>query len=280
MPTVVTVGAKTGTISARFTTDSFTAGSSVAYEVFYNGVSQGFGAFNWSGTNENYIGLDGRDNTALQLDNYKIETLTGVEPKVLKLQVNTATGTASIAGGAVANILDFYEIQSAGAGLVSGSFDGLRGAADFPAGNGTGNGWELNGVLSSSSLSESYLQDSSSFAASGAGVSLGSIYNTGLNTQDLKFFYEAPDGTRRMGFVEYIAGGVLGDFDGDGDVDGRDFLRWQRGGSPNPLSAGDLAAWRANYGAGPLAAVAAVPEPATLAMGLSVVVYLLQKRRG
>src|SRR5262245_39274161 len=41
---------------------------------------------------------------------------------------------------------------------------------------------------------------------------------------------------------------LLGDFDGDGDVDGRDFLVWQRGGSPNPLSAGDLAQWQANYG--------------------------------
>jgi enediyne biosynthesis protein E4 len=48
-----------------------------------------------------------------------------------------------------------------------------------------------------------------------------------------------------------------GDFDGDGDVDGRDFLVWQR----NP-SVGDLADWQANYGAGPLAATSvAVPEP-------------------
>lgn len=41
---------------------------------------------------------------------------------------------------------------------------------------------------------------------------------------------------------------LLGDFDGDGDVDGRDFLVWQRGGSPTPFSASDLAMWRANYG--------------------------------
>ena len=54
-----------------------------------------------------------------------------------------------------------------------------------------------------------------------------------------------------------------GDFDGDGDVDGRDFLQWQRGGSPNPLSAGDLANWQAEYSAGLLTAASdAVPEPA------------------
>lgn len=39
-----------------------------------------------------------------------------------------------------------------------------------------------------------------------------------------------------------------GDFDGDGNVDGRDFLAWQRGASPNPLTGNDLADWRATYG--------------------------------
>jgi hypothetical protein len=34
-----------------------------------------------------------------------------------------------------------------------------------------------------------------------------------------------------------------GDFDGDGNVDGRDFLAWQR--NPN---IGNLADWQANYG--------------------------------
>jgi hypothetical protein len=54
-----------------------------------------------------------------------------------------------------------------------------------------------------------------------------------------------------------------GDFDFDDDVDARDFLLWQRGGSPNPLSASDLAGWQANYGASPLAASTQVPEPST-----------------
>jgi hypothetical protein len=39
-----------------------------------------------------------------------------------------------------------------------------------------------------------------------------------------------------------------GDFDNDNDVDGRDFLVWQRGGSPNSLSSGDLALWQQTYG--------------------------------
>ncbi len=66
--------------------------------------------------------------------------------------------------------------------------------------------------------------------------------------------------------------GQPGDFDFDGDVDGRDFLLWQRGQSPVALSAGDLADWQANYGtglamtasAGPTAV--AIPEPACLVL--------------
>ncbi len=54
--------------------------------------------------------------------------------------------------------------------------------------------------------------------------------------------------------------GLPGDFDGDVDVDGTDFLTWQR----NP-SVGTLTDWRDNYGlAESLAAVRAIPEPTTL----------------
>lgn len=59
-----------------------------------------------------------------------------------------------------------------------------------------------------------------------------------------------------------------GDFDEDGDVDGRDFLVWQRGGSPEPRSTKDLNDWRTNYGSPGLMSVvalgASVPEPGTI----------------
>lgn len=67
---------------------------------------------------------------------------------------------------------------------------------------------------------------------------------------------------------------VSGDFDGDGDVDGRDFLVWQRGGSPNALSSGDLALWQNQYGAGSLASVQSVPEPAAFMLACVSVVLV------
>jgi hypothetical protein len=58
---------------------------------------------------------------------------------------------------------------------------------------------------------------------------------------------------------------LAGDFVVDGAVDGADFLAWQRGESPDPLSAEDLADWKTNFGASsPLTATStAAPEPAT-----------------
>ena len=72
--------------------------------------------------------------------------------------------------------------------------------------------------------------------------------------------------------------GTSGDFDTDGDVDGHDFLAWQRGGSPIPFSAADLAVWEASFGnTGPAALAAssiAVPEPVTTSLSLATLLLL------
>jgi hypothetical protein len=66
--------------------------------------------------------------------------------------------------------------------------------------------------------------------------------------------------------VDHSAG-TPGDFDHDADVDGADFLAWQRGESPGPLSLEDLANWQNNFGTMPLlGASLAVPEPSTLTL--------------
>jgi hypothetical protein len=84
------------------------------------------------------------------------------------------------------------------------------------------------------------------------------------------------------------------DFDGDGDVDGQDFLTWQRGvgttgtGSPSTGDANDdfdvdgddLAVWRSQFGgAGSLGTVSAVPEPAAFAMAAWLVAAAVYRRR-
>jgi hypothetical protein len=72
-----------------------------------------------------------------------------------------------------------------------------------------------------------------------------------------------------------------GDFDADGDVDGRDLLVWQR-----DTSVGDLTDWQENYGAGGLSALSAsslaeasspVPEPTSIALGAAALALMLLK---
>jgi hypothetical protein len=62
---------------------------------------------------------------------------------------------------------------------------------------------------------------------------------------------------------------IPGDFNLDDQVDGTDFLIWQRGESPAAGSAFDLQLWEGNFGTtGTGAVIAAVPEPSALSLAL------------
>ena len=64
--------------------------------------------------------------------------------------------------------------------------------------------------------------------------------------------------------VDFTPSLTAGDFDEDGDVDGADFLKWQRGEVSTPPAAADLANWQTNYGAGSSTLLAVgVPEPSS-----------------
>jgi hypothetical protein len=67
-----------------------------------------------------------------------------------------------------------------------------------------------------------------------------------------------------------------GDFDADGDVDGADFLEWQR----NDGTTDGLSDWQNGYPTpGTLAAITAVPEPLALGMVVPATVLLASRRR-
>ena len=66
--------------------------------------------------------------------------------------------------------------------------------------------------------------------------------------------------------------GLDGDFDGDGDVDGSDFLTWQRDG-------GDLSLWTANYPPASTANFGSVPEPTSMLLVVLGGLAMLGARR-
>jgi len=72
-----------------------------------------------------------------------------------------------------------------------------------------------------------------------------------------------------IGAFEYVPEAqLLGDFDVDGDVDGSDFLKWQRGGSPDPFSVADLDDWSTKFGeiAQVTTTSTTVPEPSSVCL--------------
>ncbi len=95
--------------------------------------------------------------------------------------------------------------------------------------------------------------------------------NTGVTTafldlDDSTSLFQSSGIGDKTDFFTLSTGTQAGDFDGDGDVDGADFLFWQR--NFPTLDASDLADWESNYGS-PLSAaegVSAVPEPTTALM--------------
>jgi len=76
--------------------------------------------------------------------------------------------------------------------------------------------------------------------------------------------------------IVYIAP-LLGDFDSDGDVDGSDFLKWQR----EDKTEASLANWKSNFGANALAsgAVLGVPEPTSVSLVCFIFCFLMSCRK-
>ena len=83
-----------------------------------------------------------------------------------------------------------------------------------------------------------------------------------------------------MDNVSYGIAAVPGDFNSNGVVDGYDFLKWQRGESPDPLSTEDYEAWEENFGPAAPAFAAVVPEPTSLVLvGLAGLICGGRRRR-
>jgi hypothetical protein len=145
-------------------------------------------------------------------------------------------------------------------GFTDGDLDGSNaGESDAFISKYTADG----SLLWTEQLGTAVIDESRGVSADG----LGNVYISGFTAGDL-------DGTNAGGWDAFVAkfsdpAAVVGDYNDDGDVDGIDFLRWQRGESPSPLSAQDLASWEAAYGAPLSVAATAVPEPSTVLMLVS-----------
>ena len=207
-------------------------------------------------------------------------------PKELRLRVNTTTGGVSIVNSTdIPFDLSYYEIRSSAGALNLAnwiSFD------DQENGDPVGTGWEEAGGSSANILSETNLLSNTTLSTSSS-VGLGFGFSIG-GAQDLTFSYGLPgQATLTSAFVEYVSGGVPGDYNQNNVVDTADYVVWRKGvgtGSIPNRGAGivgnvgqaDYDYWRAHFGAvtgaGADAAIgtATIPEPATAAMAVIVLI--------
>jgi hypothetical protein len=279
---------------------SLTSGSnSVAYT--YAGKQLGFDAVQLTGYHPS--------TTSNAIDNLSISVSEPIGAR-LTLEVDP-DGNASLSNYTSTPIsLDLYELISPFHNFNL-SYDGLQNspnpASGFPQGNGNGFGWEKADTNSDTRLAEAYLAGDSMLAVNQS-VSLGKLFNTVNTAEPIQFTYhDTGTDTFSMGYVDFNLGSTIpGDFDNDNDVDGNDFLAWQRtdrtlagldhwrlqmdyqypgdfnsnrqvegldflawqrGQSPNPRSLSDLQLWQNNYSS-VVATVAAVeiPEPSSVCL--------------
>jgi hypothetical protein len=199
------------------------------------------------------------------------------------LQVDPASGNARIKNTSSYNVaIDGYAITSASGALKPGSWLSWddQNISD----------WTESSGSDATRLAELKPTASTMMTGGSSTVSVGSIFTTS-SPRDVVFqFLQSGQSTPTTGLVVYepFPTGTA-DFDGDGDVDGRDFMTWQRNlgatgaaatlanGNANGdgvINAADLAVWRDQFGnvrPSSVAALNAVPEPVTWLMSMVAV---------
>lgn len=176
------------------------------------------------------------------------------------------------------SVFTYYQAVAGGSAYTT-SFNSFTGAVTFNA----------TGSLSVNLTSEIAFTINSTF--DGAMIYTGSFEVVDnaftLSVDDVqnsrRFETQFPgDGDVRL--IWNVTGGLgpRGDFDGDGDVDGADFLNWQAGNSSNgPLNADDLANWKTNFGATWTTSSPSslpVPEPCDAVLLLTFLAVVSAKR--
>jgi endonuclease I len=296
-----------GTYYSVTTADAATSSVTGRYNAFATGVT-GSKSIN-VGLNTSTVAAGLKTGT-VTIDNLDVTTAGGVgrgandgnDVATVNLSVLSHANPSFIAGSDVNGLTYDFGVISLNAPTPTFSFDlfNLEATAGYTA------GLDLDSIVGSGdtgalTTSLEVFQGAAALAA-GAGYSFTAALDTAAAgafsaTYTLSFSDENLPGASSLGSMTLTLSGVVaetavenGDFNGDGAVDGADFLAWQRGvGGEASLATGDanddgvvdgldLEIWSNQFGG--TSGVNAVPEPAPPSLvAIALAGMLLVKRR-
>lgn len=228
------------------------------------------------------LGTDTGGSGTAVVSNPSLTETPFVEVPSLFVQVDATYGEVRL----INNTADTYDIVGYELTSTQGAFNAAgyvsleeQDRADFPAGDGSGNGWEVAGTPDANFLSERNLLSSSTLVPN-AQLTLGSAYDVVGDHRDVTLdLLLADNSVLPVNTIVYndSPDGLPGDYNNSQTVDLADYTVWRDslgvsvavgsgadGNLDGLINQADYAIWRAFFGATGLASLSAVsvPEPA------------------
>lgn len=219
--------------------------------------------------------------------------LTNAPVNNLVLAIDPNTGAASLRNASpfFDVLITAYTISSA-SGMLQNEDGAWQSFADQSFA-----GWDEADNSNSFRITEFNIAGGALLTSGGTAMMLGNLLNGNgepIDLNDFQFEFLLATGETMEGVIELATVGSSGDFDSDGDVDGADFLVWQRtlGSNVSPLGsgadgdvngvvdAGDLTVWKNGFDASNSSPISvAVPEPAATTLAVILLASVIVRRR-
>jgi hypothetical protein len=214
---------------------------------------------------------------SVYVDNIRLEQVS--MPDLLTLEIDRSTGAATLKNLSTTPVSwDYLEVKSPGGSLDPAGWNSLD---DQNVGG--ANTWIKAGGSSNMALAEASISGSHTLAP-GEMLSLGNLYNEGVNAEDVDFEIRRAAGPSFRTYdqiVTYVgqAPSLAGDYNANGIVDAADYVVWRKS-SAQPQG---YTTWRLNFGRASggfgLGSIGAVPEPSCAVLLLSAVLSLEMRER-